>query len=127
MAERWPHSPPHPNWASFAEALARYAEERISRPEVQLPTNVTLSEWLSSHEEILRQDPYLRDHNSLVAYVLLPIFESDPTGWNAIRRFPASHGSLADYLSEWNSLAETPDRHLVRRIAAAFDIRLGAP
>ena len=127
MAERWPHSPPYPNWASYAGSLASYTEERISRPEVQLPANVTLSEWLSSHEEILRQDPYLRDYNSLVAYILLPIFESDPTGWNAIRRFPTSRGSLADYLSDWYSLAEIPDKSFVRRIAAAFDIQLGAP
>ena len=120
MAERWPYSPPHPNWASFAKALARYAEERISRPEVQLPANVALSEWLSSHEEILRRDPYLRDYNSLVAYSLLPIFESDPTGWNTIRKFPISHGSFADYLSDWYSLAETPDKPFVRRGSSRF-------
>ena len=52
----------------------------------QLPTGMTLSTWLQSEEEGLRQDRYLRDKNALVAYSLLPIFESDPAGWNFIRR-----------------------------------------
>ena len=72
MAERWPTRPPYPNWADYAESLASYAQERLSRKEHQLPVGMTLPNWLLLEEESLRQDPYQRAKNAVVAYSLLP-------------------------------------------------------
>ena len=102
MAERWRTHPPYPNWADYAAKLRDYSEKTLSRQEVQLPEGVTLQSWLSSQEESLRKDAYQREKNALVAYALLPIFESAPEGWNAIRKFPTSSGCLADYLVDWH-------------------------
>ena len=121
MAERWPTHPPYPNWADYARALKDYWRERLSRQEVQLPEGVTLRSWLSSHERSLRKDQYQRKMNDLVAYALLPIFESVPEGWNAIRNFPTSSGCLADYLVDWHYSVDPEDKDFVARVSNTFD------
>ena len=121
MAESWIREPPYPHWNNYASALHSYAENCLLRPERQLPTGVTLGRWLMSEEGSLRQDRYQRDKNAVVAYSCLPIVESDPMGWNAIRSLPDSSMMLQDYLNEWYSLAETVGKPFVSRIAELFE------
>ena len=120
MAENWPANPPYPHWAGYAEALEDYSQELLSRPEVKLPEGVTLQEWLSSHEGMLRKNEYHREENAIVAYALLPIFENTPTGWNAIRSLPNSSGCLEEYFVDWHSSAEPADRDFIARLSNAF-------
>ena len=121
MAQQWPSNPPYANWADYAESLASYAQERLSRKEHQLPEGTTLSAWLLSEEEALRKDPYQRCKNAVVAYSLLPIFESDPTGWNAIQWLPDSSALFKDYLSNWHSQVEPIDKPFVNCIIQLFE------
>ena len=86
-----------------------------------MPEGITLSAWLLSEEEGLRKDPYQRCKNAVVAYSLLPIFESDPTGWNAIRRLPDSSALFKDYLSDWHSQVEPIDKPFVNCIIQLFE------
>ena len=97
MAEQWAVYPPYSNRAWYAQALKQYSQDLLSCPDVQLPEDVILQAWLLSHEEILRENEYQRKKNALVAYALLPIFESSPAGWNAIRSLPNSVGFLEEY------------------------------
>ena len=120
MSQSWQTDPPYPNWASYAGALCRYAEERLARRERQLPEDMTLAVWLSKEEENLRSDRYLRDKNAVVAYALLPIFEMYPTWWNAVRCLPDSDSMLGDYLLEWAACVEPVDRPFVGRILKAL-------
>ena len=120
MAERWLTSPPYPGRGDYAESLANYAEELLSRRERQLPTDINLSTWLQREEESLRQDCYQRDKNAVVAYILLPIFEYDPAGWNAIRRLPSSSTMFRDYLAEWQVRVDRTEKAFVKRILNAF-------
>ncbi len=120
MAERWPTKPPLSHWASYAKYLESYALKQLSRQEVQLPEGITLQTWLSSHEDELRKDSCQRDKNDLVAYKLLPIFEDDPKGWNAIRKFPDSSGKLSDYLRDWHSAVDSIDKPFVKRLSDAL-------
>lgn len=120
MAKRWLTSPPYPNWADYAESLESYVQERLSRQEVQLPIGITLLAWLSSHEDELREDRYQRDKNSLIAYALLPIFESEPKGWNSIGRFPNSQARLAVYLSDWYASVDSADKSFIVRLSDAL-------
>ena len=120
MAEQWSSQPPFPNWADYAAALRDYWQDRLSRQETQLSQGVTLRSWLSSNEQSLRNDRYQRQENALVAYVLLPIFESNPEGWNAIRNFPTSSGSVAEYLLDWYSSVDPEDKDFIARLADAF-------
>ena len=126
MAGRWRTNPPYPNWADYAESLKSYVEEHLSRQELKLPAGVTLPAWLLSHEEKLREDPCQRDKNTLVAYTLLPIFESDPTGWNCIGIFPHSRARLVGYLSDWYASVDSADKPFVARLSDALGYTLAA-
>ena len=121
MAERWPTFPPYPNWASYAESLASYARKRLSRKEHQLPADMTLSAWLFSEESNLRKDAVQRDKNAIVAYALLPLFEKEPYGWNAVRNLPATKGSLAQYLADWYGRADAAEKPFVRNVLDTFE------
>ena len=81
---------------------------------------MTLSTWLRSEEESLRQDRYQRDKNAVVAYSLLPIFETEPVGWNAIRRLPDSTATFQDYLLEWHRQVEPSDKPFVTLVQSAL-------
>ena len=120
MAERWPTDPPFPHWSDYAHLLKEYADKRLARENVKLPVGMSLHEWLASNEEVLRRDPYQRDKNELVAYALLPTFESCPLGWNAIARFPSSSSAIVDYLSEWQSSVEAGDRPFVANLSSVL-------
>ena len=116
MAERWRTQPPYPHWTAYSGALASYSEDLLGRKERKLPQDTTLSVWVSSEEESLRQDRYQREKNAVVAYELLPIFEMYPEGWNAIRYLPDSGAVIKDYLQEWAAYVEPVDRQFVNRI-----------
>ncbi len=120
MAERWRTRPPFPNWADYADSLAQYAHDRLSRPEAQLPEGVTLADWMLSNEHNLRKDPYQRDKNSVIAYALLPIFESHPIGWNAVGELPSTTVCLVGYLFDWHEAAEPTDKAFVMHLANAL-------
>ena len=121
MAEQWTVSAPYPNWVGYAGSLLSYAEDCLSCEERQLPADMTLSSWMSKEEETLRKDRYLRDKNALVAYTLLPIFESEPGGWNSNRSLPDSAASFGDYLHQWYMAVDPIDRPFVGRIQSAFE------
>ena len=120
MAERWPTQPPYPNWAEYAPSLASYADDLLNNENRGLPAGMSLRHWLSVHEEQLRSDPYLRDLNAVVAYQLLPIFEAEPTGWNAVRNMPSSSGYLVEYLADWRASVASADKPFVKRLIEAF-------
>ena len=120
MVETWPTQPPYPNWTDYAGSLASYADNLLSDQECQLPPGMSLGNWLSAHEEELRNDPYLRPKNAVVAYTLLPIFEHSPEGWNAIRKLPTSAGTLAEYLAAWHQQVDEADQPFVKRLMGAF-------
>ena len=81
---------------------------------------MSLGDWLSAHEEELRNDPCLRPKNAVVAYTLLPIFEHQPEGWNAIRKLPTSAGTLTEYLATWCQQVDEADQPFVKRLMEAF-------
>ena len=133
MAERWPTGPPYSNWAGYADELTRYAEDLLSGDERQLPANMSLPTWLLLEEKALRRDTAvalasntrisdeLRHKYAIVAYSLLPIFESEPAGWNAVRRLPSSSAMLKDYLRDWHSQVRSIDKPFVNRIIQRFE------
>ena len=120
MAERWPTLPPYPNWADYASALSDYADHLLEDENHQLPEGLTLATWLPMHENELRQDPYLRDKNAIVACRLLPLFEVEPSGWNALRSLPNSSGHLQEYLADWHECVASTDKPFLKRLIGAF-------
>ena len=101
MAERWPVNPPYRNWATYAASLAEYVDELLHQRDRQLPLGMTLPDWLVSWEATLRTNRYQRSANATAAYLLLPILEDEPEGWNTVAHLPNSRGLLVDYIVDW--------------------------
>ena len=120
MAEAWPTRPPYPNWAEYSQSLASYAENYLDRDERRVPSGMTLFTWLLLEEEGLREDCLQRDKNAVVAYSLLPIFENEPTVWNAVRKLPASSAMFREYMLEWHACVEPAEARIVKRILNVF-------
>lgn len=122
MAESWKVSPPFQHWKDYAQHLGDYANELLARPECQVPRGTSLAQWLSDQEDSLRQDPYQRDKNAIVAYELLPLFQNEPTGWNAVGHLPNSSAKLNDYLREWYTKVDVVDKPFLKRTLEAFEL-----
>jgi hypothetical protein len=100
--------------------LSDYADGLLKDENHQLPEGLTLRHWLAMHEDELRLDPYLRQKNATVACQLLPLFEADPSGWNAVRNLPNSSGYLMEYLADWYECVDSADKPFVKRLIGAF-------
>lgn len=124
VAKQWLTSPTFPGRQDYAISLRNYAGERMESPDSQLPLNLSLSEWVALNEAEFRVEtvtnPQQRSNQSRIANSLLPLFEEQPSGWNAITRLPVSGSSLREYLGEWHSIVALEDKHFVWRIAAAL-------
>ena len=119
MAERWPTDPPYSDWAGYSASLADYAESTATKYRESAPTG-SFSAWLSTNESHMRQDPYLRKRNGVVALRLLPLFEETPQGWNAVRRLPVSTELIGEYIEAWKADVQDLDRLFVERVGEAL-------
>jgi hypothetical protein len=128
MAARWATDPPYPNWRDYAPALADYANERIKA--AQLPPGKSLAAWYPENAVALSANACLRDKNTTVAAMLLPLFEASPESWETIAFLnpaePHQAKDLGEFLTGWQ--ARVPDRHkpFVQRVAAQFDLKAPA-
>ena len=129
MARQWCTNPTIPGRHDYAKQFHIYANERLGRQETTLPIGMDLPRWLKSREQELRSSDVADDHQrvnqSLTAYILLPIFEEDPEGWNAITKFPTSTGALSEYLSDWHSSVDADDKNFVAIVSDVLGYRVG--
>ena len=80
-AETWKTDPPYPNWKGYAASLTSYADERLKT--AGLPAETSLAAWYRERRaqcEALAED---RPRNLIIAAQLLPLFEADPSRWEA--------------------------------------------
>jgi hypothetical protein len=120
----WQTQPPYPQWRSSANSLADFATERLNRPDNQLPEGQSFPVWFQKNEGLLRQNATLRARNVIVARQLLPLFEAEPPGWDAICYLNlGAHKpdkTFAQYLAEWKAATPAPLQAFVGRITALF-------
>ena len=128
MAFRWLTHPAFQGRKDYAASLSEYGRDLLNKQDSQLSTDMSLNNWLSLNEVVLREtpvdDPDQRSNQILVAYQLLPIFEKTPGGWNAIRKLPNSTSLLADYFVAWYSEVDPEDRVFVARLSEAFEYKI---
>ena len=120
MGVTWKKNPPFPHKTTYAKHLLEYADNAAEKVAGQTPDDESWEEWLRKHEERSRADPYERVGNRIIALRMLPLFENDPEGWNAIRRLPASEVRIGEFLTQWKEAADPQDRELIQRIEGAL-------
>lgn len=126
LSASWSRSPPEPRWMEEAPLFQRFFETLIAERHRHLPTGTPLGEWLRENERSLRQDPYLRHKNEVLANLLLPLFESDPASWQALaylnRNPEVARDSLRTYLGDWFRSAPLAQRTLVSGVLALLHL-----
>jgi hypothetical protein len=128
MSRSWQNVPPYPAWRSYARWLDAYAEQRIALPDHQIPPGKPFSVWFKENEPVLRRNPTIRNLNTIIAIRLLPLFESDPRGWETLiflsRGAVDVNGSLAHHLARWRSQCPEELHPFLTRLAAIFAVKL---
>lgn len=127
LAQRWESAPPGPEWAGEAAPLRRFFDLLISEGHRQLPHDAPLAGWLRDNEDALRNNPYLRDKNEVLANLLLPLFDGNPENWQALAYLnldPAdARSSLRAYLTHWYRNAPEAHRALVGDVLAMLELK----
>ena len=126
LATTWGKSPATQEWSNQAGKLSRFFELLITEGHRQLPPHSPLAIWLESNEERLRQDPYLREKNEVVANLLLPLFERNQESWSTLPYLNLDPGdarsSLQDYLHHWYHNAPTEHKTFIADVLGLFEI-----
>ncbi len=126
MGRTWQTEPPYPNWKSYAPALTRYAQERMDDPKSRVPEGRSFLEWFRENEPEMRKNGTDRPRNNVVSLQLLPLFEAEPSGWEAMsainlgKRDPKK--PLAQHFAEWKENTRAELRPFVAKIAAVFGL-----
>lgn len=121
-AETWKTSPPYAHWTSYAPALADYAQERLKG----LPEGTSLEAWYRENAAALEKDATDRARNNVVAAALLPLFEEDPSRWEAVtwlntEKLDETH-TFAQVLGAWKRNAPEKHRAFIEEVARRFGI-----
>lgn len=131
LAETWEKTPPSPELSARSKNLRRFFEHLVGEGHRQLPSYAPLASWLEEHKDDLRQNPYLREKNEVVANLLLPLFQSNPQNWDALTYLnldPAdARSSLEDYLRHWYQNAPLEHKHFVASVLSLMWEGEGAP
>jgi hypothetical protein len=126
MSRTWKTDPPYPALRVYAPWLADYVQQRLALPEHRLPAS--FSAWFRQHQSALRKEAGHRDWNTIIAAKLLPIFEAEPAGWEAVtflNRDRSNGGqSLFDHFARWRANCPEHLRSFVSNLAAVFRVRL---
>jgi hypothetical protein len=128
MSHTWQVRPPSPALKTYARWLADYANQRLELPEHRLPAGTSFSDWFRRHQPALRRDAGQRDWNAIIAAQLLPVFEAEPTGWEAVtflnRGLTNGQESLSEHFAQWRANCPPRLRPFVSRLAAVFGVDL---
>lgn len=107
MEAQWKTKPPYPNWQDYAPNFRQYAEDELNQPHRTLPAGMTLSTWVSQHQQQLSNDPYAEERrlSEVAGKQLLPIFAANPQSWAALNFLnlgdDSQDKSLLMFLTDW--------------------------
>ena len=124
MAREWKDSPPYPNWKEFSSSLKKYADERLKK--FSLAKDTPFSTWFVRNEASLRATPRSRNKNGTVAALLLPLFEKDPSRWEAVGSLnpqaAKKRESFREFLQRWHDAAPKKHRGFIGELAKGFGL-----
>lgn len=124
LGEVWRAEPPAPRWTGYGPVLTAYADFLLQQDHRRLPADASLAQWYRDNQASLRQSPYQRERNEVVATRLLQVFERAPQHWPAIAHLNADAASagkeFADYLADWFAACPAEHREVVRETMELF-------
>jgi hypothetical protein len=124
MGRSWHTDPLHPAWREYAVWLNSYAEKRLALAKHHLRPGTQFSIWFRENQSVLRRNPTERSRNAIIATQLLPIFEAEPRGWEALAFLNSASinpkSSLAQHLAQWRSRCPQGLRSFVTKVEAVF-------
>ena len=126
LSRSWLVAPPYAAWRDYAPWFSAYAQERLALPEHHLPAGTPFVVWFRVNEPALRQDSTRRDRNTIIAAQLLPIFEKEPRGWEALaflRCAANPNQSLSRHFAAWRSSCPRELQQFVAKLAAVFEVK----
>jgi hypothetical protein len=130
MAKTWHRTPPYDIWQPYYASLWAYWDERDRNPAHVLPLDADFRSWFAERLPELRSNPFHREHNTIIAKQLLPIFELDPTAWRSMRylhQLPQSNSdTMDDFLQAWHEAAPAECRFSIELMAHTLGSRLEA-
>lgn len=122
MGKSWQTKPPYPNWKSYAVHLAKYADDRMQKTSVVK----SFADWFRENEPSMRANSTRREKNNVVALQLLPLFEAEPTGWEALTFYnlckPDPKRTLAAQFAAWRSDTPQTQHAFIGKLASTFGI-----
>lgn len=126
LAATWEKSPPGPEWSPHAAKLKRFFDLLINEGHRRLPPDSPLALWLKENGDELKNNPYLRQKNEVVANLLLPLFAARPENWDALAYLnlnPVSaRRNLRDYLRHWYEHAPAEHKLFIARVLALLRV-----
>lgn len=124
LAVEWKIAPPRPEWSAYAPKFRTAAQRFFTEKHRVLPPNTSLTAWFEQSEKNVRDNPYVRGHNEVVANILLPLFLEDPQIWDAIGYLnPGSKGAtFREYLEGWRDNAPEDYRPIISYVIGLFFI-----
>ncbi len=126
MAALWRDSPPYPNWRSYSAHLDAYADALLNAPNRQLASGVSFVQWFHERLPQLIQNGWDRQANGLIANQWLPLFERNPSAWEAVtwlnkRPQPPTVAAL---LEEWKAQAPRQHRAFIQKLGSTLGLSL---
>ena len=108
MTKEWKTKPPYPNWQSYGQEFAKYAQNRIKK--YPWPKNKSLGDWYHENKINLAKEPTNRGRNVRLAAKLLPFFEEKPSRWSSVAfiNFLKSNEkrTFTKYIQDWKKTAK---------------------
>jgi hypothetical protein len=130
MAKKWATVPPYPNWQPYAVDLEEYAKKHASERDHCLPSGIPFRTWLGAQMPLLFTDAAnkiaRREDNTIIGKELLPIFESDPKAWNAVRHLHAwprpAPMTVAEFFEAWTLECPAEYQHAAVEVRNLLDV-----
>ncbi len=129
MHDDWETNPPYANWKDWRKHLWNYAQTRMDAPEHNLPEGQDFPAWYKANEEnLMNRDSHQGARTVIVARQLLPVFEEDPAGWQAVAYLRSGdanpHGPLEKLLPAWHDACPEALRGFVVSLAETLGVAI---
>lgn len=120
MAKEWATQPPYPNWKDYARSLEDYAHNLLEEGRTILGS-ASLHDFIAANQMDL--ESCNREKMKPLAAALLPVFESNPSGWESVLYgdWAVRPGEgLETFLRRWKEACPARLQPFVTQIASAL-------